>query len=72
MTECAKRLKDELLLLSDEDRAELVEVLCESLHPADEAQWEAELDRRIQEMEIGAVQGRPAPEMFAELRKRYA
>jgi putative addiction module component (TIGR02574 family) len=64
MTETALRLKDELLRLSEEDRVELANVLWDSVE--DEA-WEAELDRRVAEIESGTAVGRPASEVFDEL-----
>jgi putative addiction module component (TIGR02574 family) len=76
MTEIALRLKDQLLSLSEDDRAALVEVLQDSL--PDEVEegyheaWEAELNRRMEEIESGKAVGRPAREMFDELRKRYS
>lgn len=72
MTEPALRLKDELLRLSADDRIELIDLLRDSLDAADDAALEPELDRRFTELETGAVVGRPASEMFAELQKRYS
>jgi len=80
MTDSAMRLKDELLQLSEDDRLELANVLWDSLDDEqagekeegyDEA-WEAELNRRMQEIESGTAVGRPARDVFAELRKKYS
>ena len=74
MTQTAERLKDEVLRLPTEDRAELAYCLIRSLDEdnADiQASWEAELERRWQEMESGLVIGQPAENVFAELRKKY-
>ncbi len=75
MTDTASRLKAELLNLATEDRAELAYVLIRSLEEEPETgvrvAWEAELERRWQEMESGRVAGVPADEVFAELRKKY-
>jgi putative addiction module component (TIGR02574 family) len=75
MTETGRRLKAELLNLTSEDRAELAYFLIRSLDEEPEtgvqAAWEAELERRWQEMEGGNVAGVPADEVFAELRKTY-
>jgi putative addiction module component (TIGR02574 family) len=76
MTEVALQLKDQLLSLSEEDRAALLEVLHDSLpeeleegyHEA----WEAELDRRFKEIEDGTAVGRPAQEAFDEIRRKYS
>jgi putative addiction module component (TIGR02574 family) len=58
------------LQLSAEERAELIERLIDTvlppppLHPA----WEAEIARRIDEMDAGRVEGIPAEKVFADLR----
>jgi len=75
MTETAEKLKSQLLELASEDRAELAYFLLRSLDEEPEtgvqAAWEAELERRWQELESGKVAGVPAEEVFAELRKKY-
>jgi putative addiction module component (TIGR02574 family) len=50
----------------------LRESLPDDAHDDDEAAWEAELNRRSEEIESGKAVGRPTSEMFAELRKRYS
>ena len=74
MTDVANRLKDEILLLSEADRAELAHLILNSLHnESDEefdAAWEAELDRRFAEIESGKVVGIPADVVFAEFRRK--
>lgn len=58
------------LQLSAEERAELIERLIDTvlpappLHPA----WEAEIARRVAEMDAGQVQGIPAEQVFAKMR----
>lgn len=75
MTEIAERLRNELLQLPSQDRAELAYYLLQSLdqkgEEASQAAWEAELERRWQEMETGAVEGESAEDVFASLRKKY-
>ncbi len=75
MTELADRLKSELLRLPTEDRAELAYFLIRSLDDEDDADvqaaWEAELERRWQEMESGKAAGERAEDVFAEMRKKY-
>lgn len=39
--------------------------------PANEEAWAAEIDRRVEEIESGKVQGIPGEQVFAELRRRY-
>lgn len=58
--------------LSPEDRARLAEELLSSLDPRDtevESAWDAELRRRIEEVEGGAVRLIAAEEGFAEVRR---
>ena len=56
--------------LSAEERAELIERLIDTvlpappLHPA----WEAEIARRVAEMDAGLVEGIPAEQVFAKMR----
>ena len=55
MTENADRVKQEVLLLPEADRAELARFLIESLDDSDdpdvEAAWDAELRRRVERIE---------------------
>jgi len=51
---------------------ELVGRLTEDLHSSDpetEAAWKAEIDRRIEEIQSGKVQGIPGEEVSARIRK---
>ena len=51
---------------------ELVGRLTEDLHASDpetEAAWKAEIDRRIEEIQSGEVQGIPGEEVSARIRK---
>lgn len=58
------------LQLSAGERAELIERLIDTvlppppLHPA----WEAEIARRVAEMDAGLVEGIPAEQVFAKMR----
>jgi len=52
---------------------ELVGRLTEDLHAGDpetEAAWKAEIDRRIEEIQSGKVQGIPAEEVFEKVRQK--
>jgi len=75
MTEMAEKLKAELSQLAAEERADLAYYLIRSLDDEDEndvqTAWEAELERRWQDMEGGTVTGVPAEDVFAEMRKKY-
>ncbi|MBV8209933.1 MAG: addiction module protein [Burkholderiaceae bacterium] len=63
-------LAAQALLLSDDERAELVSRLLESLSPAPDfdAEWAAEVDRRIDEIEAGRAVLVPGEEVIARLR----
>lgn len=60
-------------LLSPEERARLAEVMTESLRDAMpreiEAEWEAEIKRRIDAYERGEARLIPAEDVFAKARK---
>jgi putative addiction module component (TIGR02574 family) len=73
MTEVALRLKDQLLQLSDEDRVELARILWDSIDEGfdEEAVWDAELDRRFEEIETGKAIGEPARQVIEELREKH-
>lgn len=77
-TSCMSRVvehwKSRIQHLSPPERAELAHFLLMSLEPEDaeaaEA-WEAEIARRALEIREGRASGRPAEQLFAELRDRY-
>ncbi|MEN6451948.1 MAG: addiction module protein [Thermoguttaceae bacterium] len=72
MTQGAEKLKEEVLRLPTEDRAELAYCLIRS-HDEDgediQSAWETELERRWQEMESGTVVGQPAESVSADRRR---
>ncbi|HET6427622.1 MAG TPA: addiction module protein [Phycisphaerae bacterium] len=76
MTPIGEKLKAQALELPEEDRAELAHVLIESLDGgADEGveeAWDAELRRRLEEIESGKVQGRRAEDVLGDFRKSGA
>ena len=69
------QLKSELLQLPMDQRAELAHILIHSLDEgadADvEAAWDAELARRMEQIERGEARGEPAESVFAQLREKY-
>jgi putative addiction module component (TIGR02574 family) len=71
-----EQLKPILAALSASDRAELASFLIRSLDREEdagaEAAWDAELARRLADMESGKVVGIPAAQVFAELREKYS
>lgn len=71
MSDLLAELSVRAAALPPEDRARLAEELLASLQPTDpdiEAAWDAELRRRIAEIERGAVQVIPAEQAFAQVR----
>jgi putative addiction module component (TIGR02574 family) len=70
------QLKSDLRELDSQDRVELIRYLIDSLHDDGELRvdpvWEAELDRRVEEMGSGKVPGIPAHEVIAEIREKYS
>ncbi|MFL5241187.1 MAG: addiction module protein [Gemmataceae bacterium] len=74
MTEAAAGLKSQLSALSQQDRAEMAFFLLTSLEPEEEgveAVWKAEVSRRLEEIRSGKVIGKPADQLFAEMRELY-
>jgi putative addiction module component (TIGR02574 family) len=75
MTENAERVKQEVLQLPEADRAELARFLIESLDdsedPGVEAAWDAELSRRVEQIQQGKSRLRSAHQVLAEIRDKY-
>ncbi len=63
MSETAEELLKKALTLGEKDRALLAGALIESLHgkvdPGAENAWESEIERRVSELEAGAVETVP-------------
>ncbi len=76
MTKPAEKMKAQLLGFSPRDRAELARFLVASLDegqdPDAEPAWDAELSRRLTDIENGLEPGEPAASVFAELRAKYS
>ena len=75
MSETVEKLKEEIEILTNRERAEIARFVIHSLdHEADEdaeAAWEAELARRVSDIESGRAVGKPADRVFAELREKH-
>jgi putative addiction module component (TIGR02574 family) len=74
MARSARELFNEAMTLDPEERANLTRLLIESLDPeseegVDEA-WMAEVERRLTELDSGAVQAIPWEEVRAKLYQR--
>jgi len=76
MNAAVKRIRTELSSLSEADRAELARFLIASLDEgtdADaEAAWDAELERRAEEIKSGRASGEPSEKVFSELRAKHS
>jgi putative addiction module component (TIGR02574 family) len=67
--ELSRRAKD----LPPDERVKLAEEILATVHGVDEevdVEWDAEIKRRIAEIEAGTAQLIPAEEVFARLRRR--
>jgi putative addiction module component (TIGR02574 family) len=73
MSESMKELERQARQLSAEERAQLAELLLESLHEGPiaelETAWAVEIQERVAAFERGELQTRPAEEVFAEARR---
>jgi putative addiction module component (TIGR02574 family) len=76
MTETMEQLKGRLERLPRQERAELAHfLLCSLEQEADadvDAAWEAELARRLADIQSGKVVGIPAAQVFDELRAQFS
>jgi len=66
----------EALTLPEQDRAQLAHTLLRSLEPAEnaaevEAAWESEIARRVERVRQGTAKGRPAEDVFQDIRARF-
>ncbi len=71
-----EQVTHEALSLSEEERALLAHTLLRSLDPATgtegaEEAWEVEIARRVARVREGTAQGRPAEDVFRDIRARY-
>ena len=75
MAVAVERLAQEALTLSHQERAELAHKLLVSLEgPPDErvdAAWDTEIKERVDRIREGTAKGRPAEEVFRDIRARY-
>jgi putative addiction module component (TIGR02574 family) len=70
-----EKLTHDALTLPENERAQLVQTLLQSLEPSIdedvEAAWDAEVARRIESVHQGTAQGRPAEDVFRDIRARH-
>jgi putative addiction module component (TIGR02574 family) len=76
MSRSVEKLKSELVRLSNTDRVELAQFLIRSLDREQDddadAAWATELTGRITDIERGTAAGKPAEQVFGELRTKYS
>jgi putative addiction module component (TIGR02574 family) len=68
-----EHIEAEAMKLSPEERAELAERLWTSVHSADEveAAWDAEIARRIRQIDAGEVECVPWETVMSNLRAKF-
>ena len=74
MSASAEQLTHEALTLSEGERAHLAQTLLRSLEPVEEnveQTWAVEVGRRLERVRQGLAQGRPADEVFRDIRARH-
>ena len=78
MSATLEQVAEEALNLSSRDRAALTQILIQALdlEPAEDAAevqqaWQAEVEKRVDEIKSGRVKTIPAEEVFAKLRAKY-
>jgi putative addiction module component (TIGR02574 family) len=72
MSAAVKQVLDAALKLEPEQREELIEELSASLDASDLGEyWEAEIKRRLDDVDAGRVKTVAADEVFARLEQRF-
>ena len=70
-----EKLTHDALTLPENERAQLVQTLLQSLEPSIdegvEAAWDTEVARRVESVRKGTAQGRPAEDVFRDIRARH-
>jgi len=72
MSEAVAQILSRVEDLSQKERAELAYAILVSLEASEEGAgeaWDAELSRRVAEIRSGQAVGKPAQQLFAELRQ---
>lgn len=75
MAATMEQLAHDVLTLSESDRARLAKTILDSLESETEAgveeAWNAEVTWRLERVQQGTAQGRPADDVFRDIRARY-
>jgi putative addiction module component (TIGR02574 family) len=70
-----EQLTHDALTLSENERTRLAHALLRSLETSTEtgvdAAWDEEVSRRVEAVRHGTAQGRPADDVFRDVRNRY-
>jgi len=70
------QLEHDVLLLPEAARAHFAHILLQSLEPAGESgvdeAWDQEARRRLEQILQGQAQGRPAEDVFGDVRARFS
>jgi len=73
MTDPARNVLEAALKLDESEQEEIVEALAANLYGSDLGpEWEAEIQRRIAEVEAGTVAPVAADEVFTRLERKFA
>ena len=76
MSLTADKMRTQLATLSEAERADLARFLIQSLDSGSdkdaEAAWDAELERRADEIKSGRESGESADKVFSELRAKHS
>lgn len=75
MSAIAEQITSAALTLPGQERAVLAQVLLRSIDAPEEEgvedAWKAEIARRMERIRAGTATGRPADEVFNDIRSRY-
>jgi putative addiction module component (TIGR02574 family) len=72
VSESNKALMQAVLELPEDQRLEIADAVYDSLSPSEgEDAFDAELDRRAEEIRNGTAKGRPVEDVMRDLRERF-
>ena len=74
MSATIEQITHQALTLPETERAHLAQTLLQSLEPAEEGveqAWDVEVGQRLERVRLGTAQGKPAEEVFRDIRARH-
>jgi putative addiction module component (TIGR02574 family) len=74
MSATIEQLTQDALTLPETERARLAQTLLQSLEPSEEGveqAWAIEIGQRLERVHQGTAHGRPAEEVFRDIRARH-